>query len=159
MSYHLRQLARHRLVLPSDRVARGRERWWEAGPSALAMGGEQALESASGRTAFQVVAAERLRQRNADLIAFFTKNVFSEPRSWQEAAFSMTEVAWLEESDLRALSKPMLHLMRSTLGDHRVPGPSRRAVSLRFDGFPLPMMDDDLDDVTTDGGKGHDKES
>lgn len=137
MSYHLRQLAKHGLVRPSGHERRGRERWWETDPDSLVLGGKEILESKAVRAAFELVAAERLRQRNAELVQYFTHDVFGDGPVWQEAAIAETRTAWMDADQFRRAASRVSALLSAMAVEHPDRGDGRRPVTFRADAFPL----------------------
>lgn len=137
MSYHLRQLAKYGLVWPSGHEGRGRERWWETDPDSLVLGGQEILESSAVRAAFELVAAERLRQRNAELVRYFTHDVFGDGSAWQEAAIAETRTAWMDADQFRRAASRVSALLSSIAVEHPDRGDGRRPVTFRADVFPL----------------------
>src|SRR6478735_12446143 len=54
-SYHLRQLARHDIIVEDSERGSGRERWWRMAPGGVTIGGEETLRTPAGREASELI--------------------------------------------------------------------------------------------------------
>jgi DNA-binding transcriptional ArsR family regulator len=101
MSYHLRQLAEHGLVLEDAERGRGRERWWKLAAAHFL------FPEPEDRTPEYDAALARVRDRilevDAAAVADFIATESSYSREWQDASLFLTAVIHVTAEELTKL--------------------------------------------------------
>ncbi|WP_298461620.1 transcriptional regulator [uncultured Cellulomonas sp.] len=143
-SYHLRQLARHGLVVDDPDRNRGRERWWKA--TSFQVDAAQLADDPALAPAAQAVLGSVAQGRTEALNRWLT-SAGPVPREWVEASLHSQSTLRLTPSEVQEMTAAMLEVLdryaaRSRAreaGDHdSAPGARVRAY---LDVFPL--LDDD----------------
>jgi DNA-binding transcriptional ArsR family regulator len=101
MSYHLRQLARHGLVVEDTTRGKGRERWWK-----LAAAHFLFPEPADRTPEYEAELArvrDRILEVDATAVADFIANESSYPHEWRDASLFMTAVVHVTPDELMKL--------------------------------------------------------
>ena len=99
MSYHLRQLARWKIVVPAESDD-GRERRWRLNPGGFAIEPEHPRASAAAEATLISAALER-QQR--DVLAWFNSPEAENPML-NELAMIATSYLWLTEAEMRSIN-------------------------------------------------------
>jgi DNA-binding transcriptional ArsR family regulator len=101
MSYHLRQLAQHELVVEDTERGRGRERWWRLAAAHFL------FPEPADRTPEYDAELARVRDRILEVdsaaVADFIANESSYSREWQDASLFLTAVVQVTPEELRKL--------------------------------------------------------
>jgi DNA-binding transcriptional ArsR family regulator len=101
MSYHLRQLADHDLVVEDTELGRGRERWWR-----LAAAHFLFPEPADRTPEYDAELArvrDRIMEVDSAAVADFIANESSYSREWQDASLFLTAVVHVTHEELTKL--------------------------------------------------------
>jgi DNA-binding transcriptional ArsR family regulator len=101
MSYHLRQLAQHKLVVEDTERGRGRERWWKLAAAHFL------FPEPADRTPEYDAELARVRDRILEVdgaaVAAFIANESSYSREWQDASLFLTAVVHVTHEELTKL--------------------------------------------------------
>jgi DNA-binding transcriptional ArsR family regulator len=101
MSYHLRRLAEHELVVEDAERGRGRERWWKLAAAHFL------FPEPADRTPEYDAELARVRDRilevDAAAVANFVANESSYSREWQDASLFLTAVIHVTPEELTKL--------------------------------------------------------
>lgn len=101
MSYHLRQLARHELVVEDTERGRGRERWWRLAASHFL------FPEPADRTPEYEAEMARVRDRILEVdgaaVADFIASESSYPQEWRDASLFLTAVLQVTAEELTKL--------------------------------------------------------
>jgi DNA-binding transcriptional ArsR family regulator len=101
MSYHLRQLAQHELVVEDTERGRGRERWWKLAAAHFL------FPEPADRTPEYDAELARVRDRilevDAAAVADFVANESRYSREWQDASLFLTAVIQVTPEELTKL--------------------------------------------------------
>jgi len=142
-SYHLRQLAKHGLVVDDPARNRGRERWWKA--TSFQVDAERFTDP--GLTAQMQAVVGSLVQGRADALRRWMAAGDAAPREWVEAAMHSQRTLRLTPAEVGEMNDAVdavlgryvaLSRERDAVPD-AVPGVAR--VRVYYDAFPLPADD------------------
>ena len=101
MSYHLRRLAQHGLVVEDTERGRGRERWWKLAAAHFL------FPEPADRTPEYDAELARVRDRILEVdsaaVADFVANESSYSREWQDASLFLTAVVHVTHEELTKL--------------------------------------------------------
>ncbi|MGC3022179.1 ArsR/SmtB family transcription factor [Brevibacterium sp. FAM 24630] len=139
-SYHLRQLARHRLIREVEGEAGGREKWWERIPGAMRVPGPESDLDPSTRTASQYVNRELVRNMHRNFEAFVDAAYDQQrmPTAWVEAAVSDTSNLRLTKEQLSEIAAEFERTTMALINRYRGRNdPGSRPVQVQFNAFPL----------------------
>jgi len=138
-SYHLRALAKHDLIREVEGRGSGRERWWQRPAGGVTFTNPDAMKTASGRAATQLVMAEFFRRREEQLRNYVNGGVGMEGEAWQEASLVSTSTARMTAEQTQQLVDDIQRLIDAAVDayrDQQLEG--ARPVTIRADIFPLP---------------------
>ncbi|MFD1937610.1 MULTISPECIES: winged helix-turn-helix domain-containing protein [Nonomuraea] len=128
-SYHLRQLAKHGLIVEVPEKARGKERWWRA--AGFSTDTDKFRKDPDTAEAAEVLMAGLVRQRHGELNRWVEESRNS-PREWIDAATHTRRSLRLRREHLAELGRRVSELLDSYADDE---GGER--VVIHFDAFPL----------------------
>ncbi|MGW4471973.1 helix-turn-helix domain-containing protein [Nonomuraea sp. NPDC004354] len=137
-SYHLRQLARHGLVVEVPEKARGKERWWRA--AGFTSDTDRFRKDPDTAEAAEVLMAGLVRQRHAEL-ARWVEESRTASREWIESATHTRRHLRLSREHLAELGRRVQELLDSYDDD----GDDGERVIVHFDAFPLGLSGDQAD--------------
>ena len=139
-SYHLRQLARHRLIREAEGSGSGREKWWERIPGAMKVPGPERELDPSARTASHYVNRELVRNmhRNFEDFVDAAYDDHRLPTPWVEAAASDTSNLRLTKEQLAEIAAEFERTTMALINSYRGRNdPGSRPVQIQFNAFPL----------------------
>ncbi|MEZ5110457.1 MAG: helix-turn-helix domain-containing protein [Microbacteriaceae bacterium] len=138
-SYHLRALAKHDLIREVEGRGSGRERWWQRPVGGVTFTNPDAMKTASGRAATQLVMAEFFRRREEQLRSYVNGGVALEGDAWQEASLVSTSTARMTAEQTQQLVDDIQALIDAAVDRYRdQQRDGARPVTIRADIFPLP---------------------
>ena len=154
-SYHLRQLARHDIIVEDSERGSGRERWWRMAPGGVTIGSPETLESPAGREANEVISLAWQQNNERRLAAFLRRGLETFGMEWMESATLSTSHLELDREQLAELGREYYALQarlkakweaaREAAGagaDGADGGPERKRVQVQFNAFPLVEQED-----------------
>jgi DNA-binding transcriptional ArsR family regulator len=141
MSYHLRQLAQHGLVVDDTERGRGRERWWKLAAAHFL------CPVPADRTPEYDAELARVRDRIMDVdaaaVADFIANESSYPREWRDASLFLTAVIHVSAEELTKLQEEFAQVLepwyRLDVGDRPA---NARPVRCSIRAVPTKLIDD-----------------
>jgi DNA-binding transcriptional ArsR family regulator len=135
-SYHLRQLARHGLIVEDTGRGTAKERWWRHAPGGVNILGHDFLASPTTRAAAKIVIGEIHRGRWQRLQHWIDTAVADWPRRWIEASIDSHNTVRLDADQLRALVAEFFEVLERCRA--LPPGEDARSVEVQFNAFPRP---------------------
>ena len=133
-SYHLRQLARHGLVVEDTERGNAKERWWRPAPGGIGILGHDFLASPTTRAAAKIVIGEIHRGRWQRLQHWIDTAVTHWPRHWIESSIDSSNTVRLDSTQLRAFVGEFFDLLQRYR--ELPPGEDAHLVELQFNAFP-----------------------
>ncbi|MFF1879102.1 ArsR/SmtB family transcription factor [Leifsonia sp. NPDC058230] len=85
-SYHLRQLAKHEIIVEVEGKGSGRERWWKMAPGGITIGSPETLETPAGREATELISREWQQNNERRLVAYLRYGLDVYGPEWSQAA-------------------------------------------------------------------------
>ena len=150
MSYHLRQLEKHGLVIEDTERGVGRERWWKRVPRPISLDSTSFKPDSAERMASQLVVTEWQRTRHERLQQFLAHGMDRVGHEWIEKGGITTSNLQLTLEQMGELSdrlEAVLDEFVALYRGQRVSG--ARPVQVHIDVFPL--VDGE---IQTDGNVG-----
>lgn len=137
-SYHLRQLAKHEIIVEDEERGTGRERWWRMAPGGVTLGGPETLETAAGREVTEQIALGWQQNNERRLTAFLRRGLDTFGMEWVEAATLSTshlEVTKEQLSELATEYYKLMNRLKEKWKDE--PTDDRKRIQAQFNAFPL----------------------
>ncbi len=149
-SYHLRQLAKHDIIVEDAERGSGRERWWRMAPGGVTIGGEETLRTPAGREASELISLGWQQNNERRLASFLRRGLDTFGFDWMEASTLSTSHQELTLEQLAefgreyyALQERLKEKWKSAEGDGDVELPAtRKRVQIQFNAFPLVEQED-----------------
>lgn len=138
-SYHLRQLAKHGIVVEDEERGSGRERWWRMAPGGVSIGGAETLETPAGREIAEQISLSWQQNNERRLNAFLRRGLDTFGMEWVEAAALSTTHLEVSRAQLAELVTEYYKLT-NRLKEKWKTEPSaedRKRVQVQFNAFPL----------------------
>ncbi len=141
-SYHLRQLAKHNIIVEDTERGSGRERWWRMAPGGVTIGSSETLRTPAGREANLLVSREWQQNNERRLTSFLRRGLDVYGEEWMEASTLSTSHLQLTIEQLAefgreyyALQERLRERWRAEAedGDEGV----TKRVQVQFNAFPL----------------------
>lgn len=85
-SYHLRQLAKHNIIVEDPEKGSGRERWWKMAPGGVTIGSLETLATPAGREANELISREWQQNNERRLTAFLRRGLDVYGTEWMQAS-------------------------------------------------------------------------
>ena len=154
-SYHLRQLARHGVIVEVDGRGTAKERWWQTNPAGFTVRGTGLRRDPSTAAAADLLLGEFVRQRLAESQAWLEESLTADP-AWVEASRDHRRVMVLTRSELVRLGEEIEEVVdryrlastsRDLLGREDAAGEAYARVIMHLELFPVgvgaPAPEDD----------------
>jgi DNA-binding transcriptional ArsR family regulator len=142
-SYHLRQLAKHNLIVEEQGKGSARERWWKMAPGGVTIGSPETLATPAGREATELISREWAQNNERRLNAFLRYGLDVLGTEWSEASTLSTAHLQLTKEQLAEFGREFYQLTErlraewgKTAGDREL-APGERRVQVQFNAFPL----------------------
>jgi len=103
-SYHLRQLARHGVIVEVPGRGTAKERWWQTDPTGFTVHGTRLREDPATAAAADLLLTEFLQQRLAETQAWLEESQTADP-AWVEASRDHRRAMVLTRSELVRLGE------------------------------------------------------
>lgn len=137
-SYHLRQLAKHEIIVEDTERGTGRERWWRMAPGGVTLGGPEVLDTAAGREVTEQVALGWQLNNERRLNAFVRRGLETFGMEWMESATLSTSHLEVTREQLQELATEYYKLMNRLKEKWKTePSEGRKRVQAQFNAFPL----------------------
>ncbi|MGN6426226.1 winged helix-turn-helix domain-containing protein [uncultured Leifsonia sp.] len=143
-SYHLRQLAKHEIIVEDDERGKGRERWWKMAPGGVSLGGEEILASPAGREATEQISLAWAYNNDRRLSAFVRRGIETFGMDWMEAAALSTTHLEVTREQLAELGREyyiLVNRLKEKWKTEPAEGEKKR-VQAQFNAFPLVEQED-----------------
>jgi DNA-binding transcriptional ArsR family regulator len=137
-SYHLRQLERHGFVREVEGRGTGRERWWERVPGGINVGSDEAISSAAGRSAANLIWSQFRRNQEKLLTDYVERGHDELSPEWAKNSVLSTVNTQLTPAQMEELIAAWQKFSRKYL--MRFKGqttPGSRPVQVQFNAFPV----------------------
>jgi len=99
-SYHLRQLAKHGIIVEVEGKGSARERWWKMAPGGVTIGSPETLGTPAGREATELISREWQQNNERRLTAFLRYGLDVMGTEWSQAATLSTSHLQLTKDQL-----------------------------------------------------------
>jgi DNA-binding transcriptional ArsR family regulator len=142
-SYHLRQLAKHRIIVEDTERGSGRERWWRMAPGGVTIGSPETLATPAGREANELISREWQQNNERRLTAFLRRGLDVYGGEWMQASTLSTSHLELTIDQLAEFGREYYALqerLREQWKNQEVDG--RLRVQVQFNAFPLVEQQD-----------------
>ncbi|MFE3742924.1 ArsR/SmtB family transcription factor [Streptomyces sp. NPDC059134] len=142
VSYHLRKLAEHGLIVEAERQGEdGRERWWRVASEGVSWGHEDFDDAPEEVAAYSAVGRLLFEQRAAQYRAFLDSQS-AWPSEWRTASLSSEYLAPLTAPELEEFNRELHELAmryqnRGRASEDAGDTAGRETVALHLYGFPF----------------------
>ena len=152
-SYHLRQLAKHGIIVEDADRGTARERWWKMAPGGVTIGSPETLETPAGREANEVISHGWHQNNERRLDGFLRRGLDIFGSDWMQASTLSTSHLQLSKEELAELGREYYALLErlrdkwresggagaavDASGDAGADGIERKRVQVQFNAFPL----------------------
>jgi DNA-binding transcriptional ArsR family regulator len=152
-SYHLRQLAKERLIEEAPELGSARDRWWRVPDGGWSLEGFDILEREETRDDAHLVLDEVLRARFQRLRRWH-RDASRWGAAWVDSTIEMTARLQLTREELGALTGELIAVvdryrdLQADRRDPRVEHPGAVPVTIQLDAFPTGDPPEPADDAT-----------
>jgi DNA-binding transcriptional ArsR family regulator len=138
-SYHLRQLAKHGIVVEDEERGSGRERWWRMAPGGVSIGGAETLETPAGREITEQISLNWQQNNERRLGTFLRRGLDTFGMEWMEAAALSTTHLDVSREQLAELVTEYYKLANRLKEKWKAEpaADDRKRVQVQFNAFPL----------------------
>ncbi|MGO4535474.1 ArsR/SmtB family transcription factor [Leifsonia sp. 2MCAF36] len=153
-SYHLRQLAKHDIIVEDTERGSGRERWWRMAPGGVTIGSPETLDTPAGREANEVISLGWQQNNERRLSTFLRRGLDTFGFEWMESSTLSTSHLELTREQLAELGREYYALQarlkakwKAVDTDGDTDGATDAAVEskrvqIQFNAFPLVEQED-----------------
>jgi len=155
-SYHLRQLAKHDIIVEDTERGSGRERWWRMAPGGVTIGSPETLGTPAGREANELVSLGWQQNNERRLSAFLRRGLDTFGFDWMESSTLSTSHLELTREQLEELGHEYYALQDRLKAKWKAQdaeaadgaeadggqAPERKRVQVQFNAFPLVEQED-----------------
>ena len=159
-SYHLRQLARHGVIVEVEGRGTARERWWQTNPAGFTVRGDRLRHDPSTAAAADLLLGEFVRQRLAESQAWLEESLTADP-AWVDASRDHRRAMVLTRPELVRLGAQIEEVVdryrlaatsRELLGSTDADGEAYARVIMHLQLFPVgvgaPAVEEDVKEGT-----------
>jgi len=145
-SYHLRQLAKHDIIVEDTERGSGRERWWRMAPGGVTIGSPETLDTPAGREANELISLGWQQNNERRLSTFLRRGLDTFGFEWMESSTLSTSHQELTREQLAELGREYYALQErlkekwKAAGDD--PTVESKRVQIQFNAFPLVEQED-----------------
>jgi DNA-binding transcriptional ArsR family regulator len=137
-SYHLRQLARHSIIVEDEERGSGRERWWKMAPGGVTIGSEETLNTPAGREANEMISLGWQQNNERRLASFLRRGIETFGYDWMDASTLTTAHLELTQEQLTEFGREFHDLQQRLREKWKAePEEGRKRVQVQFNAFPL----------------------
>ncbi len=144
-SYHLRQLARHGVIVEVEGRGTAKERWWQTNPAGFTVRGDHLRRDPATAAAADLLLGEFVRQRLAESQAWLEEAQTTDP-AWVEASRDHRRVMVLTRPELVRLGAEIEEVVdryrlastsRELIGSTDADGEAHARVIMHLELFPV----------------------
>ncbi|MEY9953752.1 ArsR/SmtB family transcription factor [Leifsonia sp. EB34] len=137
-SYHLRQLAKHDIIIEDSERGSGRERWWRMAPGGVTIGGADTLETAAGREVTEQISLSWQQNNERRLNAFLRRGLDTFGPEWVGASALSTSHLEVSREQLAEVATEYYKLLNRLKEKWKAePADDRKRIQVQFNAFPL----------------------
>jgi len=137
-SYHLRQLAKHNIIVEDAERGSGRERWWRMAPGGVTIGSLETLATPAGREANELISREWQQNNERRLTAFVRRGLDVYGAEWMQASTLSTSHLELTIDQLAEFGREYYALQDRLKEKWKTQDTEgRKRVQVQFNAFPL----------------------
>ena len=142
-SYHLRQLARHEIIVEDKSRGKGRERWWRIAPGGITIGDSGTLDTPAGREATEQIALGWQQNNERRLNAYLRRGLDTFGMEWMDAAALSTSHLEVTREQLKEFVTEYYRLLNRMKEKWKTePQEGRKRIQAQFNAFPLVEQED-----------------
>lgn len=153
-SYHLRQLARHDIIVEDTERGSGRERWWRMAPGGVTIGSPETLGTPAGREANELISLGWQQNNERRLAAFLRRGLDTFGFDWMESSTLSTSHLEVTREQLAEFGREYYALQDRLKAKWKAESESepesasetdaaeRKRVQVQFNAFPLVEQED-----------------
>jgi DNA-binding transcriptional ArsR family regulator len=155
-SYHLRQLAKHDIIVEDVERGSGRERWWRMAPGGVTIGSPETLDTPAGREANELISLGWQQNNERRLSTFLRRGLDTFGLEWMESSTLSTSHLELTREQLAEFGREYYALQdrlkekwkaereADEAGESPAGGDAslRKRVQIQFNAFPLVEQED-----------------
>lgn len=146
-SYHLRQLAKHDIIVEDAERGSGRERWWRMAPGGVTIGSPETLDTPAGREANELISLGWQQNNERRLATFLRRGLDTFGLEWMEAGTLSTSHLEVTRDQLAEFGREyyalQTRLKEKWQGESGADGQDeRKRVQIQFNAFPLVEQED-----------------
>src|SRR3954468_1483563 len=151
-SYHLRQLAKHDIIVEDAERGSGRERWWRMAPGGVTIGSPETLDTPAGREANELVSLGWQQNNERRLTAFLRRGLDTFGFEWMESSTLSTSHLEVTREQLLELGHEYYALQERLKAKWKAaeaesaaagePAVERKRAQVQFNAFPLVEQED-----------------
>lgn len=137
-SYHLRQLAKHGILVEDAERGSGRERWWRMAPGGVTIGGPETLETPAGREVTEQISLSWAQNNERRLNTYLRRGIDTFGTEWVEAAALSTSHLEVTREQLAEFGTEYYKLLNRLKEKWKTePAGERKRIQAQFNAFPL----------------------
>ena len=159
-SYHLRQLAKHDIIVEDAERGSGRERWWRMAPGGVTIGSPETLGTPAGREANELISLGWQQNNERRLATFLRRGLDTFGFEWMEASTLSTSHLEVTREQLAEFGREYYALQERLKEKWKAASDSgakadgaatraavdaqgeRKRVQIQFNAFPLVEQED-----------------
>lgn len=151
-SYHLRQLAKHDIIVEDTERGSGRERWWRMAPGGVTIGSAETLATPAGREASELISLGWQQNNERRLASFLRRGLDTFGFEWMESSTLSTSHQEVTREQLAefgreyyALQERLKEKWKAENAEVENAGgevADRKRVQIQFNAFPLVEQED-----------------
>jgi DNA-binding transcriptional ArsR family regulator len=141
-SYHLRQLAKHEIIVEDTERGSGRERWWKMAPGGVTIGGPETLATPAGREVTEQISLSWQQNNERRLNAYLRRGLDTFGPEWAEAAALSTSHLEVTRDQLAEFATEYYKMLNRLKEKWKTePAGDRKRIQAQFNAFPLVEQD------------------
>jgi DNA-binding transcriptional ArsR family regulator len=147
-SYHLRQLAKHEIIVEDTERGSGRERWWRMAPGGVTIGSPETLDTPAGREANELISLGWQQNNERRLVAFLRRGLDTFGFDWMESSTLSTSHLEVTREQLAEFGREYYALQDRLKAKWKAEATEagadveRKRVQVQFNAFPLVEQED-----------------
>ncbi|MFE4469468.1 ArsR/SmtB family transcription factor [Leifsonia sp. NPDC056824] len=150
-SYHLRQLAKHGILVEDAERGSGRERWWRMAPGGVTIGGPETLETPAGREVTEQISLSWAQNNERRLNTYLRRGIDTFGTEWVEAAALSTSHLEVTREQLAEFGTEYYKLLNRLKEKWKTePAGERKRIQAQFNAFPLVEQEHRSESTTED---------
>jgi DNA-binding transcriptional ArsR family regulator len=151
-SYHLRQLAKHDIIVEDTERGSGRERWWRMAPGGVTIGSAETLSTPAGREASELISLGWQQNNERRLASFLRRGLDTFGFDWMQSSTLSTSHQELTREQLAEFGREYYVLQERLREKWKAENAEvekaggevadRKRVQIQFNAFPLVEQED-----------------